>query len=113
MTKFTEPTSYPHECLTFSGVRATIVARAKNGATPYLVILHNANGTEYATIVSANTLRDLPKVEKAWVNDYSHQPGVFWHSHRIDAIKAGDNSRIGLIRREICDGKVTYHAEEI
>jgi len=113
MTNFTEPTSYPHECLTKHGAHVTIHAKASFGSYPFLCIIHHDDdGTTMSGICAAHELRDLPKVEKAWANDYCVNPGN-WYTTREHADKFVSRNRIGLIRREICDGVITYHTEDI
>ena len=58
-------------------------------------------------------IKPEPVKQVRWGNDYEDEPPFCWYLSRASADKVACESRIGVIRREIVDGVVSYYKEDV
>ena len=112
MTNFTPPTEFPHECLDITGRKVILYAKSKDGL--YITEIIDGDNTRL-TYFAADNLCDAPKITSTWRNEYEEDVGMWQESRKLadSAITNIYGPRIGVLRRDIIDGKQTLTMEDV
>jgi len=111
MTTFTPPTEFPHECLSVSGEKVTLLAVDITGI--YACVWHSEDGSIFADVRGPSNLRDIPKVTSTWQNVYANGRDAGQFNDRKSADTIAANTRIAVLRRDTIDGVTTCTLEDV